>query len=86
MSKKYLVYFQERQNKHVEWEYIQGVTLTVEAHDQDALAIEVDRQLESAADYQVSEMGIEASYRASWTVESGSIRVQELIPDSMWGK
>lgn len=83
---KYLVYFQEKQNAQDEWESIQGVTLTVEAYDQDALALEVERQLESVADYQVSEMGIEASYRASWTLESGNTRVQELIPASMWGE
>jgi hypothetical protein len=34
---KYLVYFQEKQNAQDEWESIQGVTLTVEAYDQDAL-------------------------------------------------
>ena len=68
----------------MEWEHVQGVTLTVEAKNQDELAAEVDRQLESAADYQISEHGIEASYRASWTLESGNIRVQELVPDNMW--
>ena len=82
---KFLVYFQEKRDMHIEWEYIQGVTLVVEASNHDELADKIDQQLSDAADYQLYEHRIEARYRASWTLDNGNTRVHELVPASMWG-
>lgn len=81
-----LVTFKEKKLQYadMDWADMQGVQLIVEEAGRSTLVLEIERQLEGAADYQLNEMSVEAAYQAEWVDENGRTHVRELIPASMW--